>query len=150
MGKKGYLYLIVVLVLYFLSFTFAVSLHSSATRRAKSSTKGASDPEDAIRYAARIPRYELSEGAGFDDKGVYCSVCVAPSSLCIGCIVGLNVYITSECCFSRTLIDSPEGNKPNRNCFLEMHAFDFYSRNQKQQKTNELAQRTSGFFDIRE
>ena len=93
---------------------------------------------------------ELSEGAGFDDKGVYCSVCVSPSSLCIGCIVGLNVYITSECCLSRTLIDSPEGNKPNRNCFLEMHAFDFYSRNQKQQKTNELAQRTSGVFDIRE
>ena len=33
--------------------------------------------------------------------------------------MGLNVCHTSECGFSRTLIVSPEGNKPNGNCFME-------------------------------
>ena len=33
--------------------------------------------------------------------------------------MGLNVNHTSECCFSRTLIDSPYGNKPDGNYFTE-------------------------------
>ena len=33
--------------------------------------------------------------------------------------MGSNVYRTGECCFSRTLIDSPEGYKPNGNYFMK-------------------------------
>ena len=32
---------------------------------------------------------------------------------------------TSECCFSRTLIDSPEGNKANGNYFMENECIRF-------------------------
>lgn len=33
--------------------------------------------------------------------------------------MGLNVYYTSECDFLHTLIDSPYGNKPDGNYFVE-------------------------------
>ena len=33
--------------------------------------------------------------------------------------MGLDVYQTSECCFSRSLITSLDGNKPNGNYFME-------------------------------
>ena len=45
--------------------------------------------------------------------------CSTYSSLFVGCIVILDVYHTSEYCFSRTLIASPEGNRPNGNYFME-------------------------------
>ena len=35
------------------------------------------------------------------------------------------MYPTSECCFSRTLIDSPEGNKANGNYFMENASVQF-------------------------
>ena len=35
------------------------------------------------------------------------------------------MYPTSECCFSRTLIDSPEGNKVNGNYFMENASVQF-------------------------
>ena len=44
---------------------------------------------------------------------------VAPSSLFVGCIEGLDVYHTSEYWFSRKLIVSPEGNNLNGNYFME-------------------------------
>ena len=52
-------------------------------------------------------------------KGGYCAIFVAPSSLFVGCIVGLDVSHTSEYCFSRTLITSPERGKPKGNYFVE-------------------------------
>ena len=42
-----------------------------------------------------------------EKRGGYWGIFVAPSSLCVDCIVGLKVYYTSECFFLRTLIDSP-------------------------------------------
>ena len=48
-------------------------------------------------------------------------------SLCIECIVGLNAYHTSECCFSCTFISSPDENKPNGNYFIENACAQFLS-----------------------
>ena len=54
-----------------------------------------------------------------NSKGGYCTIFVAASSLSVGCIVGLDVSQTSEYCFSHTLINSPERDKPNGNYFVE-------------------------------
>ena len=51
-------------------------------------------------------------------KGGYCAIFVAPSSLFVGCIVGLDVFHTSEYCFSHTLITSPERDKPDGNYLM--------------------------------
>ena len=61
--------------------------------------------------------------------------------------MGLNVYYRSECCFSRALIDSPEGNKPNGNYFMENACVRFLFTKSEVREENELAQRTSGVFD---
>ena len=45
---------------------------------------------------------------------------VVPSCFFVGCIDGMDLYHTSQYCFS------PEGNKPNGNYFME-NAYDFYS-----------------------
>ena len=67
-----------------------------------------------------LPFCFILTGASFSDEpGGLGRIFVAPGNLFVGCIVGLDVYHISEYCFSSSLINSPQGNNPNGNYFLE-------------------------------